>query len=356
MNRLYLVLSTTVLFSAAALIRAHSTVANGLTRIITSIALIGCGWSLFEARKFHHGSDVTKRTESASTALLRPENVQITRFAYLIFPKLPETFTHGATDPELEHRLLNADGRTVLADNGESALAASKIVATAEFTTSSVNPSWLEMDQPLRLSPGKRYIQAWSFQRPSPTAGTLQLIGDTLFRQYQLPEYGEPLSFGFGENHRSWLGLRTSSDHTEQAAVRFIPTSPDTNGASILPFATATLREFEPSILPVRVERWAPYRAHVDSPSPGWLETPRMYQRYYRAAVNGSPAEVRKSPRGLTLVAVPAQASTVDLWFAAPFGLVAAFWLSSFTIVFSFAWGTWTLVREQELSPSAAPQ
>jgi len=84
--------------------------------------------------------------------------------------------------------------------------------------------------------------------------------------------------------------------------------------------------------LPVQIRSWLPYTASVQSAGATWLETPRMFQAGYRALVDRQPVEVRRSQEGLVSLPVPAGSSQVELRYAAPFGLLASFWLSFSTI------------------------
>jgi hypothetical protein len=102
---------------------------------------------------------------------------------------------------------------------------------------------------------------------------------------------------------------------------------------------TAQLIAYDKAALPVRVDGWIPFVAKVRSGSPGWLETPRMYQPGYEARVDGKPALVRKSAESLVAVQVPSGASTVELTYIAPTGLKLLFWLSSTAIAAALALG-----------------
>lgn len=323
MNRLYLVLSMTALFgTAAALSGPHAARPHPL---FSAFLACGCLWAVFQAEAFKATSRLTARPEATAVTLLRPENVMITRFAYLMFPALPDTYTHGANDPLIENRLLDDTGN-VLVDNASAAQERGRLVQTSAFVPVAASASWVELHPSLVLDPARRYLHLWRFPAPEKAQGVLQYLGPGLFSQYALPEYGGSRFFGVGGEHRNWVPLRTSGEGPEAVTVRFVATPPLT--FEMLATAEARLIEYTPDVLPVRVTSWAPYRAEVTAPAASWLETPRMYQAHFRASANGADAEVRKSARGFVQIRVPAGPSAVELRFVAPAGLVAAFWLS----------------------------
>ena len=328
MNRLYLVLAGTVIFGAA-------TVARGLfdesrrSRILAVLVAVGCAWSLVEAAKFAEGSRLLVRPPASATDLLRPENVSVTRFSYLIFPRLPDTFSHGVMDPQMEHRLLARDTFAPITSNSSAALAAGREISTGYFARAvSKENRWLELTVPLTLEPGLRYLLVCEFLKPASTIGVLQLAGRSFFREYALPEYGEPGSFGVGGRHAPWLSLWTTASAADKLIVRFYPAAEAGKLEALEPLIHTRFLTYEQAALPVRVESWVPYRARVRSQTAAWLETPRMYQAGYTAMVNRTPASVGRSPEGLVCIAVPAGDSIVELSYQPPSGLVALFWIS----------------------------
>ncbi len=332
MNRLYLVLSMTALFGTAAALSGPRT--SRPHPLFSAFLTCGCLWAVFEAEAFKATSRLTARPEATAVTLLRPENVMITRFAYLMFPALPETYTHGANDPLIENRLFDDDGK-LLADNAVAAQERGRLVQTSAFVPVAESANWVALHPGLVLDPARRYLHLWRFPAPEKAQGVLQYLGPGLFSQYALPEYGGSRFFGVGGEHRNWIPLRTTAAAPEAVTVRFVPTPPLT--VEMLATAEARLIEYTLDVLPVRVTSWAPYRADVTSPAPAWLETPRMYQAYFHATANGASTEVRKSARGFVEIRVPGGPSTVELRFVAPAGLAAAFWISFGAIFASLA-------------------
>ena len=328
MNRLYLLLAGTIVFGAAA--TATEPLGRPARRLVLAVLVtLGCVWSLVEAARFAQGSRRDTRPAESAVDLLRLENVLITRFAYLVFPRLPDNFSHGVIDPGMEHRLLARGTFAPITSNSLAALASARELRTDDLIQpAQKGATWLELPAPLVLEPGRRYLLEWRFQNPAQTIGVLQLAGCNFFREYALPEYGAARAFGAGGQHVTWLSLWTTTSVSESVTVRFFPTPGAENAGKLLPLAQARLLEFDPAALPVKVESWIDYQALVHSPTAAWLETPRMFQIGYVASVNGAPAAVQKSPQGLACIAVPAGNSHVDLRYRPPWGLAALFWLS----------------------------
>lgn len=332
MNRLYLLLAGFLVFAAAI---AVPIIAPKRRWQFLFVGIL-CVWSLFQAHRFAHGSEIQRPLESA-TFQLQTENVMVTQFAYLVFPKRPDTFTHGVADPLLENRLLSRSTLAEIATNMGSIPPAKAPESSNEFRPDAekyAGEAW-SAREPVVLEPGHRYIAEFDFDHPGANAGVLQISGPTFLREYQLPEYGGKLSFGSGSTHSRRLSLWTSGSVSERLAVHFFPSKPRPLDATET-FGRLRVAEYKTEDLPIRVDNWIPYEARVRATQSCWLETPRMYQTWYKAWVNGEPAEVRESPLGLVMVAVPSGESRVRLWFEAPLGLQAAFYLS---VAAFFSWG-----------------
>jgi len=329
MNRLYLVLSSLIVFAMVAWIGPKR---NG-SRWLSIALSLACAWSLAEAGKFDGGARVKQRPPGSEVNLLRPENVTLTRFAYLVFPKLPDSFTHAPVDPQMENRLRPADTLAFVDTNLNAALAAGRLVTQSDFVWPiNEEPNLLRLATTLRLEPGQRYLLQFTFAELAKAQGMIEITGKTFFRDYALPDYGGTKSFGAGGEHASAISVWTSSTTAEEITVRFYPAAGAGPVSTLVPFAQVRLLAYNEADLPVRVESWIPYRALVRSGAAAWLETPRMFQTSYVARVNGVPAEVRKSPDGLVSVAVPRGESQVDLAYHTPLGLKLAWWLSILAI------------------------
>ncbi|HEX3729109.1 MAG TPA: hypothetical protein VHV47_04855 [Opitutaceae bacterium] len=339
MNRLYVVLAGAVVYGLAAALAAGP----GRRRGLAGLVALGCLWSGMEAAKFSEGSRRETRAAHTASDFVRPENVAITRYAYVAFPRLPAYFTNGVTDPGLENRL-RADNGQLLADNFAAALALGTPAGQTSFEPASPVPGdYLKSTTPLLLRPGRSYLLKFNFLHPDATQGVLQLTGPGLGRVYALPEYGEPASFGIGGSHRDTLSVRTSDPQGESIQLAFRPTGP--SNSDLGSFAEVSLIEYDPERLPVKVLSWIPYEAKVRSDQPAWLETPRMFQRGYIAEVNGAAAPIRKSPEGLVAARVPGGESRVTLRYRAPAGLQALFWASLTAVAGAFVGGAWSARR-----------
>ena len=95
------------------------------------------------------------------------------------------------------------------------------------------------------------------------------------------------------------------------------------------PFARYWLYEYDRSKLPIAVQSWFPYRAHVTAGQPAYLETPRMWVKGWRALVNGRTTPVLRSRENLVMMPVEAGASDVVLKYSPPIVVLAAFWLGA---------------------------
>ncbi len=322
MNRLYLPLAASIVFGAAAYASARR------ARLLGVVVAAGCAWSFFQASHFAEGSRRLAHSPDSAVDLLRPENVQITRFAYLVFPALPGSFTHGVADPQIENRLLGRSDLRAVVSNTDAAFSQGQQVQSEDLRYDpAVALDRARAPQDLHLADGQRYLLAFDFVRPDLLDGVLQLKGPHFLREYLLPEYGEARSFGIGGQHARALSVwSTSGDQSLQ--LQYFPTHPFPAGSPAAVLARVRLIRYEPAALPVQVEGWIPYHARVTSPADAWLETPRMYQVGYHAEVDGRPAEVRKSPDGLVCVAVPRGTSQVTLAYTAPLGLAALYAVS----------------------------
>jgi hypothetical protein len=334
--RLYLPLAAATIFAMAAAQGGAEKTRRGL--LISIFLGAGCVWSLLEASKFAGEARLIAREPMAMIDTLRPENLQLTRYSYGMFPRLPDTFTHGVTDPLLENRLLAKDSQAPILENADAALALGKLVSTARFVRGSGGQSGtVELDRPFVIEPGRSYLLQLAIARKGYAVGVLQIQGREFLRVYGLPEHGGPRSFGVGGSHLGVIPIWTTTGESESLMVRFFP-SPPVSVDQALQFASEVrLLAYDRDALPVRVESWIPYSARVSSPAAALLETPRMYQPGYGALVDGKPAAVSQSPDGLVCVAVPAGESNVTVSYVPPAGLRALYWLSFLGIACSGA-------------------
>lgn len=347
MSRLCLPLAGATVFAAAACASSGPAKAGLPGRLFAILVAAGCVWSLSEAGKFAAGSRRSVFPPESAADMLRSENVQITRYSYSMFPHfpaLPRNFTHGVADPGFENGLLSRDSLARIATNADAALASAHLESASEFSWDlSSRSDCAELEQRLRIEPGRFYLLQFDFARPDATSGVLQIDGPHLFREYGLPEHGGSRAFGAGAEHTNVIPISTTAD-AQELLLRFFPSEPIPTDRVAPPVANVRLLSYDSGALPVRVDSWIPYRARVRSPEDAWLETPRVFQTGYEARVNGSPAAVRESPDALVAVAVPRGESTVELAYVAPPGLRLLFWLSFLAAIVSAAFGASGLI------------
>jgi hypothetical protein len=334
MTRLYLPLAAACVFGVAAAFATGAIADRAARRALSAIVFLGCIWSFHEASKFAEGSAILTKPTDNPVDPLRPENIQISRYSYSLFPdfpKYPSTFTHGVTDPELETRLLSADMLNEVSNTKGDAERRGTSVATGSFRWGVDGFfNYATLDPSIRIEANKSYLLKIDFSNPSEVHGVLQIKGPHFFREYGLPAYGGSRSFGAGGDHSHVIPLWSTSG-SQNLTVRYYPSAaipgkawPDVGAAQLIAYNKADL--------PTLVDGWIPFVAAVNSASPAWFETPRMYQPGYEATVDGKPALVRKSPESLVAVQVPTGASKVELSYVAPSGLKLLFWLSSAAI------------------------
>lgn len=326
MHRLYIFVAICLVY-ATAVVWPKAGQGDG-PRWLLSVFLVGaCFWSSREAAKFIHGShSAVSITLDTFLNELRVENIELSRYSYEFLARPPAYYTHGATDPAMENRVLGDDLKTVVLDNYSAAVRTGETTLTTRFQIVG-GGRHLELPAPLVLRPGQNYLVVFSFSEPAIANGTLIFKGRTVDRLYGLPAHGEKRSFGAGGEHQTVLPLRTMAAEGDLVRVALYPAA-GIAAEDLAKTIKLDLITYEQSHLPVQVRSWLPYRATVRAAQAGWLETPRMHQADYRAVVDGKSAEVRRSDENLVAVRIPAGTSQVELRYVAPFGLRIAFYLS----------------------------
>jgi hypothetical protein len=283
-------------------------------------------WSAGEASKLVQKAAAQDGTAEDSRRWSLTENVAIQRHSYGLFERRPDYYSHGVVDPRMEAHLLDpATGGVVASDYD----IARSLPARDDFRASTgANPGILNLDPPLTLQPGVRYLLTFDFARVD-TNGLLQMIGPQFFREYTLPQSGDSKSFGSGPGNEKSIAVWTSLPQPETVRLRFIPEGGKSGPGGHMGFSKFALKAIDGASLPIRVESLVPYTAVVRSPGAALLESPRMFVPGYTAEVNGSPVAVSESPEGLVAFPVPAGESRVVLRFTGPLLLRAAFWLSA---------------------------
>lgn len=333
MQRLYLPLAAMSVFGA------YATCAGliGRKRWLTATTLVGIGfaldWSGAEASRFlERGRRNTAVADTARISHL-PQNRVLTRYAYSPFAQVPSYYSHGYVDPLWENRLL-AQETLIPFDSNYGAIIgrAGKVVAEGNVALRRDAPqNYVLLISPVANS-GRRYALDFDFAQPE-TRGTLVVSSPSISRVYDLPDsgFGMPLAgspMGFGSTATSHHAISLSGvpGAAETLSVQLYT-------ESVIEPAPASLGsyrwlDYDPSLLPVAVDSWIPYRARVTSDRAAWLETPRMYIEGYVATVDGAQVNVARSPDGLVMIPVPAAASNVTLAYRGPWALQAAYWAS----------------------------
>jgi hypothetical protein len=328
MNRIYVVLAALTAVCGALTV---AEVPQKLYRIVVAALSLGVGWSFFEAGLLNRSFSASPPYLNATGGTIPPEDVMVTSFAYLIFPTVPSGFSHGVVAPELEYRLLRKGDLAPFDEGKSDANGSARLIGEYGFKRAENDLLWLEVPQNLVLRPGRHYLLVLE-AKPGAFGvhGVLQLSGTSFFREYLLPDYGGPRSFGLGGEHSPFLPVWSTAAQGDTVRIRFYPQG--TTLAQALNFAQVRFEEYDPAALPIQVEGWQPFRARARMEQAGWLETPREFQTGYAASSDGRAVEVKKSPDGLAMVALPRGESKVELRYRAPWGLQGLFWLSAFSV------------------------
>ena len=310
--------------------------------ILLLLLLAGGGiWSAREDAKIVREASSTATDAGPANAYLRPENLALPRFAYASFAAVPGYASHAHMEPLWENRLLDRATGRVLTANADAAAPRVRPDSEPEtlprlvqsgiwLATSSGHSRVYGLVPALRLDPGRRYALRLDFFHPE-LLGELQIRDAALFRDYLLPDSGEGM--GLPPAPRAFGALPTSSNVAalqQQSPAAIEPQSLLVllkYSAEKFEFARFWLYAYSPEDLPVRVLSWVPYRAETETAVPAWLETPRVWQRGWRAEVNGRPVATQPSPQNLVMIPIEPGANRVLLTFRPPLWLSAWFWL-----------------------------
>ena len=117
-------------------------------------------------------------------------------------------------------------------------------------------------------------------------------------------------------------------------------------------FGSYTLKEFNPTDLPVVIENWAPYRARTTVATTSYLETPRIFLNGYHAEVNGRKVPVSRSPNALVMIPLQEGENLVELSYPGPWTLRLALMISlGFWCVLVVTWAVPKRCKRQESLP-----
>jgi hypothetical protein len=330
MNRLYLVMGASVVW--AAWLNVVPWLCSGKISRMAFYVFLGAAlaWSAYQAERVPTEFGRSPLIPGSGRQAMQPENAQLTRFSYFIFPSAPAYFTHGTTDPHLENRLFRRDtggfllGNREMLEDGKSPAAIQ--VASGELEADPSQAPHFHLAPAFTLDPGWPYALVFDFHYPQ-AAGTLVLRLPGYSSFYFFPEFGNAKSFGGSPGHSHLLTLGNSLGAPEELSLEF-HTRDAWLARDVSRFASYRLLRYDTDRLPIKVTSLIPYRARVNSPAAAWLETPRMYQDAYQALVDGIRVPIAKSPQGLVMIPVPRGTSHVKLQYYPPACLLASFWVS----------------------------
>lgn len=350
LQRLYIIFAVAAPFAAAVAFSAVRNAHPVFTRWWTALLLAGALWSVVDSAPLINRMRLQVGALQAIPPRRSPENNVLTRYAYLGFPQRPAYFSHGHVDPLLEQRLLTRDDHRLLLSNPEAIATtpAGKLLQSGTLMGEVLPGAVWPLRPTLRIEPNRHYLLELRFPSFS-GQGVFVISGTGLDRVYALPEHGDPLAFGAGPRASPYLSLYTSGATPGDVNFRFLDTA-SVPQKDYTRFAQYRWFEWRPEDLPVHVREWIPYRATVRAPAAAWLETPRLYQIGFRAAVDGKPVEIAKSPEGLVMIPVPAGQADVQLTYHPPRLLLFSYWFSLVALVAVAAGALRLWLRDAPLS------
>jgi hypothetical protein len=344
MQRLFLVWSSLIVFTAAIVIASRGTGSRrGPYAALLAFFACGIAWSGREAYRMERGIYPMRSTPQDTRVAEGLDNLQLSRYAYASFSYTPSYYSHAYMDPWLENRLLDVRTMEAFVSNANYAAPAagdpgiadsgSQLVQSGAWTGASVTSSeYYRLKPDLLLEPGRRYALRLDFAQPG-IQGFLQLKTRSMFREYMLPDsgtgimrQGPSLAFGSGPVSSHVFPLAVNEPGPVEPTGMFIAAR---YAGENLPFARFWLYAYERDRLPIYVESWIPYRARVTAPRTAYLETPRMWLKGWRATVNGRWTATIRSPENLVMIPVGAGVSHVTLTYSPPFVLKATFWVGA---------------------------
>lgn len=331
MQRLFFVWSTVIVFSLAVALTAERFKSIRWLNLGLGFAMVaGLTWSFHEAEKMIHQLGIKRSTLETTHLFESPHNLILARYSYGSLGRLPPYATHGYADPVFENRLLDRATEEVIIANAdaaapksfgdqEKARGISEKVQEGVFTaTNENNTEFHKLSPAITLKPRTHYALRLDFSEPN-VAGYLQIIGAGLHREYILPDsgagldyQGPPKAFGSGEQSSKVVSLYTDAEGEIEPRLSYIAKR---RALDQFPFGHFWLYTYRPESLPIAVDSWIPYRARVQTTTPAWLETPRVWLEGWKALVDGKRVQVARSKNNLVMVPVEPGSSVVALYF-----------------------------------------
>ncbi|HEU5081522.1 MAG TPA: hypothetical protein VFT72_20075 [Opitutaceae bacterium] len=307
-------------------------------------------WSAAEARKYvRYGFDHTaSRARTARNYL--PEDIVADRFIYDLLP-IPDYYSNGITDPRLETRFLLRNQNLVYGPDQvarlmEAAGAETRLLTATQNKTSS---EWLDLHPSLRVEPNEQLLLRFEFDPQTDYSG--YLIGTTAdgdYREYILPESGMPKAFGTTAQGSRVLALRNTTERAVEYNWAHLLRPPTTLKGGGQRYANVVISHYKPELNPIQIESFVPYRARVNAPSDGYLETPRILLPGYKAWVDSKRAPIEKSNQKLLMVPVPEGRHDVEVRFVG----TARIWTAAVISVIAWLMFFWRFGRGRETQPA----
>lgn len=273
-------------------------------------------WSAWQARfVVHRGLAVTATTEGTAKDW-RTENAVMDRFVYDLLP-IPPYFSHGKSDPRLEVRLLDDDGKVLYGPTDIAAAMEADGARVLELTAHAMpgTDEWLRLEPGFTLQPGEEVLLRFEFDPARTYNGYLLFKSEHGYREYYLPESGLPRAFGSGPEQAKVLSLWNSGAQAENYSFQVIR-KPGNDLSPGMAFGRVFISQFHKQRARLHLDYSHPWRAQTRLDRPGQLETPRVFLPGYRAKVDGrwvEDARIGASPNKLLQVSLPAGEHVVEL-------------------------------------------
>jgi hypothetical protein len=273
-------------------------------------------WCAYQDITFVRHSYLMTGAQASTERSLRPENAMLDAYVYLLLP-IPDYFSHGKTDPAIESRLLDGDGRVLVGPEQDAAAMESRGFRKVRLVTRPLpnSTAWYSVVPNITVEPREHLLLRYEFDPSRNYKGYLMFESEHAYREYHLPDSGQPLAFGAGPSMTRVLSLWNTGTTAEHYRV-----SLSTEPGNDVPhdggfFADLYISELEAEALPIRLTSLIPYRAEVTSPAGGVLETFRAFMPGYRATIDGQEAPVFESRQHLVSMRLTPGAHTVELRF-----------------------------------------
>ena len=304
--------------------------------LVTGIFLSGIGVKSILTRGF---GMVYSRHDSEN--VWRTERAPFDRFLYDLL-NVPEYYSHGKFDPELEIRLRNHLGQITYGptDVVRRMESAGHMILRLTAAPATNDARWLKITPGFAVAPGERVILNFEFIPGYEYEGYLLFFSENNYREYRLPSSGWPLAFGTAQSNSRYLVFWNTGKTTENYRMEFLRTGEFDKSAGGVQFASVTLSKYDPALSDVRLQSFTPWKASVRSASIVWLETNRSFIPGYRVVINGRdamPDEVSISPNRLVQVKLPAGNSNVEVSYIGTEAFSRASFLSTVSWIIMMA-------------------